>query len=185
MSSNYTDQNKARCPSSRFTCEACAFVMSRTAAVSGRPPKDGKQFGGNFRNYSHLWEAGAYSNASKGEKHVVRSFIERAHSGQWFAAIADSGQKHIIPWAPINGPGRSGRVMLDELQVDVPEDVSLISDMTAMLSGGATKDEIAIGSYRSATWATMGAAVAEFERAHQRLRGGAWFSLALWLAQRE
>lgn len=126
--SSFTGQNRVRCPDATHVCEACVWVCSRIAPVPGRPAKPGKKFGGNFRNYSHLYERGwrslpfgddgsqarGYVNASKGEKPLIRTFLSREHAGEWFAAIADSGQKHVIPWAPLNGPGVS-RVWVGEV----------------------------------------------------------------------
>lgn len=199
MGSNFTDQNRARCLTATHVCEACVYVHSRIAPVPGRPAKDGKKFGGNFRNYSHLWEDGwespafgddgtrcaGYVNASKGEKPLIREFLALQHAGSWFAAIADSGQKHVLPFAPMNGPGRRGRVLFDELLVTIPDDQRLLGDSIELLTAGATKDEILSGDYRATTYDRCSAAVIEFERTHAGERGSGWFALAVWLAQRD
>lgn len=199
MSSNYTDQTRVRAPCASHTCEACVFLSSRTSPVMGRPAKADKQFGGNFRNYSNLWEHGwesppfgddgakapGYANASKGQKPLIRAFVERDHQGPWFAAIADSGQKHVALYAPMNGRGRQGRVLFDELLVRIPADTGLISSMVDALTSGVTKDEIERGEYRQWTWQQVPAVVERFEAEHARLRGCGWFTLALWLAQRD
>lgn len=196
---NFTGQNRVRCPMAAHVCEACVFVCSRTSPVLGRPAKEGKKLGGNFRNYSHLYERGwaspafgdggpaglGYVNASKGEKPAIRAFLAHEHAGTWFAAIADSGQKHVVPWAPLNAPGRAGRVLFDEQIVRVPDDQSLVSEMMVLLTAGATKEEIERGEYGARAWQLCGALLAAFERAHARERHGGWFALALWLAQRD
>lgn len=183
---SFTGQNRVRAPLAAIVCEACVFVMSRTSPVPGRPAQEGKKFGGNFRNYSHLWdECGGYANASKGEKSVIREFLERAHRGAWFAAIADSGQKHVLPWAPMNGPGRGGLVLFDEQLIEVPDEMSLVATMTALLTAGATKEELGSGDYSPRAHELCGAALLSFEDEHGPHRGGAWFRLALWLAQRD
>lgn len=199
MSGSYTDQNRVAAPTATHTCEACCFIMSRTSPVPGRPAKDGKQFGGNFRNYCHLWELDweapvfgddgtklpCYANASKGQKPLIRAFIERRHIGPWFAAIADSGQKHVLPYVPMNAPGTGGVVLFDEVQVRVPSDVSLIGELCRMLTDGATKEELARGDYRPQTWQRLGRErLRAFEATSGRLRGS-WFTLALWIAQRD
>lgn len=187
MADSYTDQTRIAVPLASHVCEACCFVMARLSPVPGRPPKEGKQFGGNFRNYSHLYEQGAapqYVNASKGEKPVIREFLAREHRSQWFVAIADSGQKHVLPYTPINPPGRVGLVLFDEALVTVG-DPSLVDVMGQLLTDGATKDEITRGDYRPATWQRLGAdRIRSFERDYGRTRGH-WFGLALWLAQRD
>lgn len=198
-------------------------VCSGTGIVTTIPPKgkgskskigdpcpkcDGEgaaQFGGNFRNYSHLWEQGwaspafaadetgelrgppgiGYVNASKGEKPLVRAFLEREHAAPWFAAIADSGQKHVLPFARMNGQGRSGVVLFDEWLVSVPEDTSLIGEMVTMLTSGVTKDELASRDYYARSWQESRVQIEQFEARHGGGRGGGWFTLALWLAQRD
>lgn len=189
---SFTGQNKVRCPGSNFVCEPCVHVTSRIAPVPGRPPAEGKKFGGNFRNYSHLWEDGRtprYLNASKGEKPRVLSFLRAQHDGAWFAAIADSGQKHVVPWCPVNPPGtRRGLVLFDETIIQLPDAAGweLVSRAAELLTAGATKDEISSGEYTAWTWQRCPGAVRDFEDAFGRaLRGGSWFGLALWLAQRD
>lgn len=187
LSTNFTDQNRCRSPASTHVCEACCYVQSRTSPVLGREAKEGKKFGGNFRNYSHFYEAGTgYANASKGEKPLIRDFLARSHAGPWFCAIADSGQKHVLPFAPMNGPGgRSGTVLLEEALVSVPEDQSLISDMIALLSAGVTKGEIESGEWYVRTMIENRDAARAFESRHGAHRGSGWFRLAIWLAQRD
>lgn len=184
MLDSYTDQNRVAVPSAEFVCEGCCFVMARCSPVPGRPPKEGKKFGGNFRNYSHCWEGGEYFNASKGEKPAIRAFLERRHRSAWFAAIADSGQKHVVPYTPINPPGQRGVVLFDEALVTVG-DLGLITALCHLLTDGATKDELSRSDYRPATWQRLGAhRIREFESTYGSSRGH-WFSLALWLAQRD
>lgn len=67
MGSNYTDQNRARCITATHVCEACVWAHSRTSHVLGRPPKEGKKFGGNLRNYSHLYDARCVNDVLIGE----------------------------------------------------------------------------------------------------------------------
>lgn len=221
LKASFTDQNRSRNPVASHVCEACCYVMSRTAPVLGRPPKDGKKHGGNFRNYSHLFEDGwdgasgfdrcckppadakpdvvaehlervaafrgapGYANASKGEKPLIRDFLRREHGGVWFAALADSGQKHVLPFTPLNGPGRGGLILFDETRVVVPDALELVDAMAELLTAGATKEEVDRGDYRPMTWQRCASTVRMFEAEHGSGRGGAWFGLALWLAQRD
>lgn len=189
--SNYTDQNRARCPTAEYVCEACVHVQS-WVNPPGRVTAEGKARGFNFRMVSHLFERGwegvqapEYANATKGEKPLIRSFLERDHGGMWFAAIADSGQKHVLPFVQWNPRGRSGVVLLDELVVKVPSTLDLVGEMTALLTAGATKEEIESGRYGQRAYALCCERVLSFERANASHRGGAWFTLALWLAQRD
>lgn len=182
---NFTGQTLVRNPAGSHVCEACCYVMSRASPVLGRDAKEGKKFGGNFRNYSSMWDERGYLNASKGEKPLIREFLARDHAGLWFAALADSGQKHVLPYAPMNGPGRSGLVLFDEQPIDVPDDQTLVAVMTDLLTAGITKDELSDGDYRVATMREMADAAMAFEAAHGAERGSGWFTLALWLAQRD
>lgn len=184
---SFTGHGRVRVPAATHVCEPCCFVCSRIAPVLGRPAKEGKKFGGSFRNYSHLWsESEGYANASKGEKPLIRDFLSRKHRGAWFAAIADSGQKHVIPFAPVNPPGtRRGVVLFDEQIVAVPGDQSLVKHTMDLLTSGATKEEILDGKYRQQTWLRCERSIQTFESAWSNERGSAWFGLAIWLAQRD
>jgi len=187
MGANFTDQNRSRNPIGKFVCSACLFVTSRITEVSGRPAKEGKKFGGCFRNYSHLAEGSEYTNASKGQKPTIREFIEREHSEPWGAAIADSGQKHVIPFTRMNYGNHTtaGVVMFDEAEIQIPSDVSLILHTCYLLTAGATKDEVLSGDYRIATIERCADTVREYEREARCHRGGNWFELVVWLAQRD
>lgn len=189
---SYTGQNKVRCPSSAWVCEPCVYLHSRNAPVPGRPPAQGKKMGGNFRNYSHLFEQlprgeSLYTNASKAEKPTILFFLRRPKLGTWFAAIADSGQKHVLPWAPINGQCVRGRVLFDETVVELPDRAgwAIVDETAALLTAGATKEEIGSGEYGAGAWQRCPSAIRAFEARWGAQRHGAWFTLALWLAQRD
>ncbi len=187
---SFTGQSRVRAPSSPIVCEACVYVCGRTNPVPGRPPKEGKEFGGNYRNYSHLYDDASslrYANASKGEKPAILSFLRATHTGTWFAAIADSGQKHVLPWAPVNPPGSRGRVLFDETTIALPDEGGwmMVDDLAALLTAGATKEEIALGHYGSRAWTLCPSLVRAFESKWGARRGDGWFGLALWLAQRD
>jgi hypothetical protein len=174
--SNFTSQNRVRCPDSLFVCEACVVVMS------GRPPD-------TERMWSHLVEGDSHVRVNKGQKPAIREFLRRPHGARWFAAIADSGKRHIIPWCSINTAGqRGGRVLFEEALVELPRDDAgwaLIDVLTKLLTGGATKEEISRGEYGPRAWQLLGERVRAFEDAYGHLRGGSWFELALWLSQRD
>lgn len=174
---NFTGQNKARCPESDYVCEACVMVMA------GRPPD-------TERMWSHLVEGDTHERANKGQKPSILAFLRRRHSATWFAAIADSGQKHIIPWCQVNTPHRRGGVVLfEEMTVTVPEsdgEWGLVDAIAQALTDGLTKEGIASGDYGPRAWQLLGAArLRDLERRFSSHRGGAWFDLALWLAQRD
>lgn len=188
------------------TCKVCdgtLRVVRIPAAGKGSRSKKGEECpkcegtgmqsaGSNFRNLCHLYESGwdgvqapSYANASKGEKPLIRSFLEREHGGEWFAAIGDTGQRHTLPWAPVNPRGRSGVVIFEDVLLRVPRETVLIGHATDLLTAGATKDEIAAGEYGQNAWRACEESIRAFEREHAIERGSGWFSLALWLAQRD
>lgn len=180
-----TDQSLFRSPTSLHVCSACVYVRGSHSPVPGRPPKDGKAFGGRFANYSHFIDESRYENASKGEKPKIVQWLSSNKSGHWGCVIADSGQKHLLPYAPLNPPGARGLIRFEEQVIQLPKDMSLIGLVAQMLTLGATKEEIESANYSARAWELCGQSLLDFERDNARLRGSAWFSLALWLAQRD
>lgn len=186
----FSDRYRCAAPLAVHVCRACVYVCARTTPVPGRPAKEGKTFGASFRNVSHLLDADGYTNASKGEKPTILSWLRREHSGAWFAAIADSGQIHTIPFCPVNSVGtRRGIVLFERAIVRLPVPYSvgweLVGRMTDLLTAGATKEEIERGDYTPRAWKLCGDKLAAFEEHWAGKRGSPWFSLAIWLAQRD
>lgn len=146
-----------------------------------------KEGGGRFGNFSHFMDAERYENASKGEKPRILSWLRGAKVGAWFCTIADSGQKHLLPYAPVNPPGARGRVRFEEQEVSLPgvAGFTIVDAMTELLTMGATKEELETGSYSARAWSLCGDGLRAFETEHGGGRGGAWFALAVWLAQRD
>jgi hypothetical protein len=133
---------------------------------------------------SHLVDDRGWLRLNKGGKREMREWLRGAKRGEWFAAIADTGQKHVVPWAPINTSKRDGVVMFEERDVALG-DWRIVDAITSLLTAGATKEEIGRGEYDVRAWQLCPADVRAFEAAHGRERGGGWFALALWLSQRD
>lgn len=184
----FTSQNRVRNPASDVICEGCVFICGRLSPVPGRPPAEGKTSGGNWRNYSHwMWEVDGewrYDNASKGEKHKLRAFLGMPKPGRWWLAIADSGQKHVIPWAPINGSDEGVAAMDDDV-VPVAGIMRLVNLMSTLLTAGATKDELLSGEWTARAWSLLGERIEAFEEVWAYSRGTKKYGLAVWLAQRD
>lgn len=163
MGASYTGQNRVRCPTSTRVCEPCVFVHARSFPVPGRPAKEGKQ-PPNWRNFSVLCEVVEGSpmvvTASKAEKPLIRGWLRRPKCGPWFAGIADSGQKHVIPNAPMNGPRSRGVVLFEEALVTLParEDQTgwpgwpLLDDLCEILTQGASKEGLSAGQHSVYAW---------------------------------
>ena len=188
LGASYTSQNRVKSWQSTRVCEPCVVIHSRTSEVPGRPPKEGKKFGGNWRNYSVLVEVvdgvPELVTASKGEKSIIREWLQRRKKGMWFAALAESGQKHVLPSAPLNAEGIIGLVQFEETTIPIGEDWSLLSAMEEALTQGVSKDAIGTGKYTVKQYQELEHAIEAFEAAHAHERGGDWFDLALFLAQK-
>lgn len=212
MGSTFTDQLRCRAQWSDRICEACAWSCSwvtppgyvvtgemaakkaakRAAheaqrAAEGKPAA-GKEVGENLRLFTHLYSGGKYGYFKKDSKPSILAFLRGPKVAPWFAAVADKGQKHVLPFADVNHCERGGLVLFEDREVTLPSSEDgwrVLDDAAALLTAGATKDEIERGEYRADTWARCGEMVRAFEDAHAALRGGAWLSLVIWLAQRD
>lgn len=181
----FVGQNRVRYAAGTHICEACIWVMSKKSPVPGKGAKEGANGAPNWRNFSVLVDGDGLVVASKGEKPLIREWLQRSHprTSPWIAAIADSGQKHVVPYAPLNFCERGGMVQFEEEVVRLG-DFAIVNRAADLLTAGATKDEMLSGDYGNA-WALCREGVREFEKDFSMLRGGVWFRLALWLAQRD
>jgi hypothetical protein len=158
--------------------------------VPGRPPAAGKKLGGNFRNYSHIVEIVdgevRYANATKAEPEIVTAFLQRAKEGTWYAAIAESGQKHTIPWAPPNPPGVGGVVAFDDQLISVPhapDRWELLPAIESLLLLGVPRGVILDGCWTVDLVRKHGEALRAFDVTWDHERGGGFFHLTLHLAK--
>lgn len=188
MGSTFTDQPRCAAPSSSTICEACVWACSWVQPPGHPAPPAGKK-GVNLRLFSHLYSGGEYTYANKANKPLIRDFLRSPKKAPWFAAIADGGQKHVLPFTPINlSGGYGGRVLFEEATVNLPRSEdgwSILDDTIDLLTAGATKDEIERGEYRPETWLRCRTLIERFEAQHNPERGGDFFSLIIWLAQRD
>ena len=154
-----------------------------------------KESAGRWSNFTHLWDGHTLDNATKGEKPKILAFLRRmatpnaSERGTWFAAISDTGQKHILPYTPVNLSRGAGGIRFEEQTVALPTIASpsweLVSDTTQLLTDGATKEEIERGAYGPFAYARCRAAIERYEQRWAALRGLPWFALSLWLSQRD
>lgn len=175
MGDNFTGQSLVAAPSSSLVCEACVWAMS------GRPPD-------TLRMWCHLYDEAGYVRTNKGDKPLIREWLRRRHAGEWFASIADSGKKHVVPFTPVNPGGSRGRIRFEEDELSLPRDDAgwrILDDATELLTLGATKGEIEPGEYGARAWGLCPDAIRDFEDRWSGLRNSAWFRLAVWLAQRD
>lgn len=184
----FTTANEALCKSSPWICAACVYTTARLSPVPGRPPKEGKAHGGNFRNYAHMVEmtdgAVRYENASKGETERIVAFLQREKRGRWWCCVSESGQKHTLQYAPPNGPGVHGLVRMDEGTVRTFADAwRAYERVCELLDLGARKVWVRSGDWPHPFVRKHRDTVEAFERdfAHMRWRGD--FALVLYLAK--
>lgn len=185
--SDTTTPGRVRSWQSAVVCEACVAICARYSPCPARPAADGKE-PIRWGNVSALYDDDGLVTATKGEKDRIRAWLAKPKRGRWFAAIAESGQKHVIPWTPWNGAGTTrGVIRFEERDVvcSTADLLALVADMTAFLTAGATKETIESGDYSPNQWRTLGPRIELFEGAHGAERGGDVFALALWLAQRD
>lgn len=187
--SQFVGQNRVRAWASPWVCEACACVMAWLTPpimpVPGRTSKDDAKRAPTWRNYTVLVDDRGVLALTKGEKPAIRDWLRAPKVGAWFAAIADSGQKHVVPWAPVNpSVARVERVLFEERELAIG-DWALLDAITHLLTVGASKETLATGQYTSHQYQLCGEAIDRFEMTHSRDRASAWWDLALWLAQRD
>lgn len=184
---NSARPNRTRQWQSEIVCEACVALTARYSPCPPRPANEGKE-PMRWGNVSVLYDDNGLITATKGEKPVIREWIARARKGPWFAAIAESGQKHVLPWTRWCAAGsRVGMVRFEERDALVSLDALdlLCRDMCELLTAGATKETIENAQYSPNQWRTCGDAIELFESRSAHKRGGDLFALALWLAQRD
>lgn len=175
MGDNFTGQSLVACPTSPLICEACVWAMA------GRPPD-------TLRMWCHLYDSRGYVRTNKGDKPAIRDWLRGAHDGEWFAAIADSGKKHVLPFTPVNPAGSRGRIRFEEDEILLPRSDAgwqIVDETTELLTLGATKAEIEPGEYGPRAWSLCADAIRSYEDRWAGLRNSPWFRLVVWLAQRD
>lgn len=179
----FTDQNKLRGHGlSDRVCEPCVWAHSWVAPPD-RPANEPGKKGLNLRLFSHMWsECDGYRSLNKADKPAIREWLRaRVHGERWWCAIADSGQKHTVPWVREQRRAH-GVVRFEERDVEVG-DWALLDAMTAALTAGVTKSEIESGEYSPRAWQLAESHVREL-LGHPE-RDGGWWTLCVWLAQRD
>lgn len=178
----YTDQTKLRDVGGAHVCEACVWSHAWVRPPGFPAPEDGKK-GVNLRLYTHVWHNGQYHAWNKADKALLREWLRAPKMGAWFAAVAESGQKHVLPWTPCNPPGSAvSRFRFEERDIVIPaRGWDLVDDITDLLSSGVTKDEI--GTWRFGTRAMEDAR--RFRARWGSYRTSHWFAFALFISQRD
>jgi hypothetical protein len=201
-------QAHVRCFTSTWVCEACFVVASwdkkMIMPVPGIAMGADKKRPPNWRSYSTLYEAGVFFSPQRkkcdariaclsksiANKQVIAAWLRAPKTGTWFAALSDTGRKHVLPWAPINtATSGNGLVWFEDRRVAIG-DWQMVNDMsrllTAMRDGGAftddlAKEEIGSGQYEVESIISTEPLIDAFEAMWAQHRASSWWELALWL----
>jgi hypothetical protein len=178
----FTDFDKLQ--AGEIVCNDCLFYFQEASQeLAAKMGKDKPQ---KMRNYSHFVINGEWIPLSKGNKVQMRELL-LGESFPELAAIADSGQKHIVFRAGRNAPGsKAGWVQFEEQKLYlVPEELRDLLTPIEELYVGFSKGEIETGDY--AGWRILKFGLdhwLELENQVKARRGTPIFGLALFLAQR-
>lgn len=159
-----------------IVCHACQFCTAEaTPGLAERVRKDKPQ---KMRNYSHFVTDQVWYPLSKGQKGEMRRLL---FAGTEVAVIAESGQKHLLPFARIGW-------WTFELAVVKPFPRKLKEILTViepLYQAGISKTEIETGHYASTRILAVGLqAWQAAESCIKQWRATVPFQLALFLAQR-
>ena len=166
-------------------CNDCLFWFEEASAdLQSRTGKDKPQ---RMRNYSHFVVNGEWVPLSKGDKARMLEMLTSLPFPE-MAAIADSGQKHIVFRAVRNAPGsRAGWVQFEEQRVWIEPDS--LCKLVKAIEGGLivfSKAEIESGQYIPHRIMQFG--IAQWQALEAELkpsRGSLFFQVAVFLSQRK
>ena len=178
----FTDHDKLQ--DGDVICDDCLFWFDeKSEKLAQMVGKDKPQ---RMRNYSHFIVDGKWIPLSKGDKRRMQSLLLDEPFPE-LAAIAESGQKHIVFRAPRNLPnGYAGWVQFEEQSLFVvPDKLWKVLDVVERLYIGFSKTEIETGKYAGYRVIKFG-----FERWQaldfelRQHRGSLLFQLAVFLTQK-
>jgi len=171
----FTDWDKLR--SGTICCHACQFCTAEAApGLAERVGKDKQQ---KMRNYSHFVLDGVWTPLSKGDKRRMRELL---FAGAEVVVIAESGQKHLLPWARLGWWTFETSIIRP-----FPEHLAhILNTIEPLYNGGISKAEIETGQYDPRRILAIGLdAWRVAEEQIKTWRGTVPLALALFLAQKE
>lgn len=192
LAPTFGDHDRCQAPWSPVVCSACAW------ATAGRPPATLRLWSVAYRSDAAappsadgapLQHPAVWCGNKADLSPALRLLLDPPETGTWFVALADSGQIHVVPFAPVNiGGARTWAVLWERLRVD--GDASKMRHLLWLAErlylAGFSKEEILSGEPKlgkvllrhQRLWREVGALL-------QRWRGGALLQLAVWLMRRE
>lgn len=187
---SFTDHANVAVPDSDYICVPCTW------ALSGKPPN-------TFRLWTVIWRTDkqlkngnakaplfppACLTAKNDLTELVNILLNPPRDGSpWFAAIADSGQKHVLPFTPLNhGPYWNVRFEDETIHGSPLEFGQTLSVVATLYAAGFNREEIATGKPRPSKLIDSGF---DFWRKHNKFlrirRGGSLLRLAIFLLRKE
>jgi hypothetical protein len=161
----FTSHNAARCPDSKYLCDRCAWCIPLRAFYWNETK--GKYSAIYSRNWSWLLNGdnsypkfGDAITEGKDTLQVVTELPTRILLREWLRqppappftiCIAESGQKHILPWA-LEANSRDYfpvQFELDTLHIYRSTFTHLLTRYEELMAMGFSKTEINSGNYRS------------------------------------
>lgn len=148
ISPSFTDQDQAHARSSPLLCVACAWSMT------GRPPDTLRLWSIGYREDSVRWppnhpsapDFGQRIHAqNKADPSAFEAMLLAPPPGRWVCSIANSGQIHTAPFAPVNeGAERWGvRFERSTIWTTTTEYRRLYTAVRTLMTAGFGKGEIA------------------------------------------
>jgi len=191
LSHSFTAHSTAKCPSSNNLCDRCAWVIPlRLKYYNPNSKKEVMLFS---RNWS--WLLSEKENHPKIEGDRVSELPPRSLIRKWLLdppeppftiCIAESGQKHILPWSKQANSKEYFPVTfeLDTVFIDRSKFTENIENYEYLLSLGLTKTEINTGQYKSQNLLKLisNEKFKETEEIIKELRGSRLFELIGYVA---
>jgi len=186
----FTDQDQARAPSSPWLCVGCAWAMT------GRPPDTLRLWSIAYREDGVGWPAnhpaakdlGAQIHAqNKADPTAFRALLLDPPVGRWICSIADSGQIHTLPYAPVNhGRVRYGvRYERSTIWTTTAEYARLDAIVRELMAAGFNKGDIADEPTPGRLLACGVDLWMRHRAALRPHRGGALLTLVLFLSRKD
>lgn len=189
FSDSFTDQDQALVRSSAVVCCGCAWAMT------GRPPDTLRLWSVAWAEEPRSWPANHASAPALGPSIHLQNkadpsgfralLLDPPTTGRWICAVADSGQIHTTPFAPVNYGAERFGVRFERVTVwtSRAEYGALDAAMAELLSAGFWKSDIESPSaFRLAEPGALPLWLKHRELLG-RYRGGPLFDLVLFLSR--
>lgn len=179
----FTDHDKLQ--PGEIICNNCLFWFNEASTELAQII--GKEKPQRMRNYSHFVVGGNWVPLSKGDKARMAQLL-LGNPFPELAAIAESGQKHIVFRARRNPNGsRAGWIQFEENQLWVdPDNLRFWLDLAESMLITFSKTEIISGNYLPYRILDFGLKQWQANEAKIKpQRGSLFFNLVLFLAQRK